>query len=134
MNNMIPTNRTLSLALAVTGLVFGASLAVAQQVTEEIIVRAPIERTDVRSISTSVAKVEIIELKRLVSIADLDLTKYADVNELDSRIDAIAKESCQHLSDMFPLDRSDPAEMKRCMKKAVASAKGQREEAIAAAN
>ena len=134
MNTTIPTKRTLSLALAVTGLFFGANLAVAQDVTEEIVIRAPIERIDVRSTSASVGKAEIIELKRLVSIADLDLTKYADVNELDSRIDTVAKESCQQLSDMFPLDRSDPADMIRCKKKAIASAKKQKDSAIAAAH
>jgi len=134
MKNTIPTHRTMSLALAVTGLFFAANLTADQQVTEEIIVRAPFERIEIKSASGSSLNSEIVELQRHVSIADLDLSKYADVNELDSRISAVAKESCQKLSDMFPLDRSDPAEMLRCTKSAIASADDQKEMVIAAAN
>ncbi len=132
MKNTIPTHRTMTLALAVTGLFFAANLTADQQVTEEIIVKAPFERIAVKSVPGS--KAEIVELQRRLSIADLDLSKYADVNELDSRIGAIAKESCQKLSDMFPVDRSDPTEMLLCTKSAITSANDQKEMAIAAAN
>ena len=134
MKNTIPTHRTLSLALAVTGCFIGANMAVAQDVVEEIVVRAPIERIEVKRSVGSSSRTEIIELNRYISIADLDLTKHSDVNELDARIEAIAKESCQKLSDMFPLHRSDPAELNSCKKKAIASAKKQKEAAIAAAH
>lgn len=132
MNITIPIHRTISLALAVTGLFIAANLAADQQETEEIVVKAPFERIKVRSAPGSSLDAEIIELKRQVNIADLDLTKPADVKELDARINAIAKESCQKLSDMFPMDHSDPVEMNRCVKSAIASANKQKELAIAA--
>lgn len=132
--NTTPTHRTISLAFAVTGLFFAANLTADQQITEEIIVRAPFERIEVKSVPGSSLKAEVVELQRRVGIADLDLSKYADVNELDSRIGEVAKESCQKLFDMSPLDSSDPAEMLRCTKSAIASANDQKETAIAAAN
>jgi len=134
MKNITATHRTLSLALALTGVFIVTNLAVAQNTTEEVIVRAPIERVNVKSVPGSVAKVEIIELNRYVSFADLDLSKPADVAMLDTRIAAVANESCQKLSDMFPLDRSDPNEMNRCVKKAIASAGNRKDRVIAAAH
>jgi len=133
MNTITSTHRTLSLALAFTGVFLVTNMAVAQPVTEEVIVRAPIERVKVKSVPGSGTKVEIIELNRYVSFDDLDLSRHADVITLDARIAAVAKESCQNLSDMFPLDRSDPLELNRCVKKAIASAGERREILIAAA-
>jgi len=132
MNNSISLHRTLSLALAFAGVFIASNLAVAQVTTEEIVVRAPIERSVVKSSPGSVAKSEIIELNRYVSITDLDLTNVEDLAELDTRIVAVAKESCQNLSDMFPLERSDPLEMNRCVKKAVSGAEKRKQRAIAA--
>jgi len=134
MKNTIPTHRTMSLALAVMGFFFAANLTADQQVAEEIIIKAPFERIEIKRAPGSSLDSEIVELQRQVSIADLDLSKYVDVNELDSRISSVAKESCQKLSDMFPLDRSDPAEIMRCTKSAIASTREQKEMAIAAAN
>ena len=131
MNNTGSIHRTLSLALAFTGGFIVSNIAVAQDITEEIIVRAPMERTEVRGSVGSLVKTEIIELNRYVSFTDLDLTKPADVAELDSRIADIAKDSCQKLSDMFPLDRSERAEMNLCVRKAIASATKRKENAIA---
>ncbi len=76
---------------------------------------------------------EFIELKRQVSFADLDLADYADVVELEARIEAVAKNSCHMLSEMFPFDGSGKMEIHRCQKRAIASALEQKELAIAAA-
>ena len=78
MKNTIPTHRTISLALAVTGLFFAANLAADEQVTEEIIIKAPFERIEVRSVPGSSLNAEIIELQRRVSIADLDLVNNSE--------------------------------------------------------
>jgi len=134
MKNTHPKHLTISLVLAFTGFFIAADLAVAQQLTEEIVVRAPIERSEARIPIGSSVITQTVNLNQNVSFADLDLTDNADVNKLETRIDAIAKESCQELSDMFPLDRSDMIEMNRCMKNAIASANEQKEMAIAAAN
>ena len=133
MKYIIPKYRTISVVLAFTGFFIAADLVVAQDVTEEIIVRSPIERNAERIPIGSSVTTETIELNRYVSFADLDLAKYEDVEKLDTRINAIAKESCQKLSEMFPLDRSDLTEINRCMKKAIASANRQKEMAIASA-
>jgi UrcA family protein len=130
MNQFNTTYRTLSMALAFAGLFTATSLAVAQNVTEEIIVRAPAERVmDVSPVGSPV-KIKDIEINRYVSITDLDLSNSEDVIELDVRIEAVAKESCQNLSDMFPLNPPNATQMSSCIKKAVASARKQKELAI----
>jgi UrcA family protein len=130
MNSFFSTHRTLSLTLACTGLITAANLAVAEQITEEIIVRAPAQRViDVTPVGSSV-KIENVEIDQFVSIADLDLSTSADVEELDMRIEAVAKESCQKLDDMYPFDHTSLMEMNTCIKKAVASASERRGTAI----
>lgn len=133
MKNTFRTHCTMFFALVTTGLFIGP--AVAQQASEEmeeIIVRAPIGIHELGRSSAAGSKTRIIELKRRVSFADLDLSKHADINELDTRIEAAAKESCEKLSDMFPLNWEGPAERRRCAKNAIASAEKQKGLAIAA--
>jgi UrcA family protein len=125
------------LALTATGLVINTDLAVAQQgsgETEEVVVIAPVERHQVVGRSgTTGAPMELIELRRQVSYADLDLSKSADVTELETRIEASAKESCEKLSRMFPTTPSDWREIQSCTKKAINSAEEAKKAAIAAA-
>jgi UrcA family protein len=126
------------LALSATALVFKTDPAIAQQaaeeVIEEIVVEAPIVRHQVGRTSIGV-KIEVIELKRRVSYADLDLVKYADVNELKARIKTTAKESCEKLSDMFPLAEPTGGKgIRSCTDKAVAGTEEQVQAAIAAAS
>ena len=125
------------LAFAATGLVINPDPAIAQQaaeeVIEEIVVEAPIVRRRVGR-TTSGVPIEVIELRRRVSYADLDLSKYADVTELKTRIETTAKESCERLSDMFPLDPSDRLEIRRCTNEAVDSTEEEVQAAIAAAS
>jgi len=128
------------LAFAATGFVGNSSLAVADQVSnvvEEIIVRAPtrVERHEFRGVtSTSMARTEIVELNRVVSYDDLDLSSDADVMMLEQRIETVAKDSCEKLSDMFPLDPSNKSELRKCMNEAIESAFEAKERAIAAAH
>jgi UrcA family protein len=132
MNLSISTHRKLTLALALTGVFVASDVALAQKPNEEVIVRAPIERAEVRSSAGSIVRTETIELNRYVSFADLYLSNPTDAALLDKRIAATAKESCRKLSDMFPLDRSDPSEFKRCVKKAIARAGKHKQKAILA--
>ena len=125
------------LALAATGLVTKTEPAMAQQAAEqieEIIVQAPFVRREVGKSGTSGAKIEVVELRRRVSYADLDLSMEADVTELETRIETIAKEACDQLSEMFPLSKMDRVEKGRCIKGAIADTEVQVEAAIAAAN
>jgi UrcA family protein len=125
-----------SLALAATGLFIKSDPANAQQTAEkvdEIVVEAPIARRQVER-TTSSAKAEVIELRRRVSYADLDLSKYADVTELNTRIETTAKEFCEQLSDMFPFNGADRGEISSCTNQAVDGAEEQVQAAIAAAS
>jgi len=125
------------LALAATGLFIKTDPAIAQQVAEEmeeIVVEAPIVRRQVGR-STIGAKIEVIELRRRLSFADLDLSKNADVTELKTRIETTAKESCEKLDDMFPLaEPSGVQGIRSCTDKAVAGTVEQVQAAIAAAS
>ena len=109
--------------------------AVAQQVAGEIEEVVVIEAPIVRSWTErgTYGPVEVIELTRRVNYADLDLSKHADVTMLETRIETAAKEACEALSDMFPLDPSDKTEIRRCTKKAVGGTEEQVQAAIEAA-
>lgn len=111
-------------------------MAVANEEIEKIIIRAPYERVEIKRSTPSQPrlKTETMELMRFVDIDDLDLTKNADLTELNSRIESIAEESCQKLSDMFPLNPSDLTELHSCKRKAIASTKTQLVRVIEAAN
>ncbi len=126
------------LAIAATGLVMKTNPAIAQQVVEKaqetIVVEAPIVRRQVMQSRTTSAKTEVIELRRRVSYADLELSKQSDVTELETRIEITAKGACKKLSDMFPLSPSGRHEIWRCTNQAVDSAKDEMQEAIAAAS
>ena len=132
MNRFTSVNRTLPLAVVFAGLFIVSNLAIAQQAKEEIIVRASEGRAvDVTPVGSPVMIEEII-INRPVRLTDLDLSTSADIEKLDMRIEEVAKESCQKLSDMSPLDRSNPMQIGKCVKRAIASAEQQRETAISA--
>jgi UrcA family protein len=87
------------LILAMAGLVTNTDLAMAQGASEEqiseespeVIVVAPKEDTiGFRTVTD--------KLSRPVNYADLDLTKHADVIELENRIETTAKEVCKELN------------------------------------
>ena len=123
------------LALAATGLVITIDPAIAQQADEEIeeiVIEAPIVRRQVGGSASIGAKFEVIKLTRQVSFADLDLSKQADVTELEARIGTTAKESCEKLSSMFPADPWDRQEIQRCTKQVVGNTEEQVQAAIAA--
>ena len=103
------------LAVAATGFVLQPGSAVAQQdseVMEVVVIGAPITVRQVGQTNIG-AKIELIEIKRRVSYADLDLSKHADVIELEGRVETVSKESCKKLSAMYPLDSA--TERRRCI-------------------
>lgn len=133
------TSRVYSITILILtsiGLIGASGPAVAQQAgqtMEEVIVTAPVERHQVvgRSLATG-AKIEVIKLQRQVDYADLDLSRHKDVMELDNRIAAVAKESCEKLSRMFLEGMRDKSEVQSCTAKAIESAAEARKIAIAA--
>jgi len=126
------------MSLATAGIFTGIAPAAAQQPGDEaeevVVVGAPIQRNRKVDRGTYGNSVEVIELMRQVSYADLDLTKYADVTEMEARIEATAKESCEQLSEMFRLDMPNKDEVTECTKTAIREAKEKLQLAIAAAN
>ena len=76
------------------------------------------------------SEVELVSLTRRVSYADLNLALHTDVTQLETRIDAIAKQACEDLAKMYPL--SDP-KTPDCVHEAVRSAKPQLDTVVAAA-
>jgi UrcA family protein len=140
MNIYIKSVRTVPVFLAIAGLSLAATPVAAQEETEIleklVVVQAPIafKRKSENRASHPVIPSEIVELKRPVSFADLDLADSADVMELDTRIKATAEDACEMLAEMFPFDATGKAEIHRCMKRAIASALDQKERAIAAAH
>ncbi len=111
-----------SLAFIATGFALQSGSVVAQEAIEEmeeITVEAPIIRRQVGGPAVIGEKTEVMQINRRVSYADLDLSKPADVTELENRIEAAAKESCEKLFDMFLSDPWDRQEVKRCTIRAV---------------
>ena len=104
------------------------------EVIEEIVkMEALIERRMTGHRSAIGARTEVIELRRSVSFADLDLSKVADLAEFNSRIENTAKESCEKLARMFPLPISGPDDMRRCIREAIASTEDKLETVVAKA-
>jgi UrcA family protein len=139
MKSSFPTHSAVIIAVLATAAAglggHSSGLQAADKAMEEVMVQAPIEieRQKVSDASSPTSSVEIIELRRMVDITDLDLATHADVEELERRIEAVAKDSCEKLSKMFPPDGSDAKEIGRCTKRAIAGSMAQKEEAIAAA-
>jgi len=124
-------------ALVAIGFVLKTDPVIAQQVDEEIeevvVIEAPIVRRHAERTAASGMRTEIIELRRRVSYADLDLSKHADVIELEKRIETTAKEACEKLDEMFPIPPSDIADIRRCTRKAIEGTEEEVQAAIAAA-
>jgi len=124
----------------VTGtlLLIAAASAAAEERSKEldaIVVQAPIsiETQVLQNPGDPTMKTEVVELKREVFIGDLDLARHADVVELESRIAQMAKDSCDALSEMFPLSKFSSKELKRCVDEAIKSARKEKDAAIEAA-
>jgi UrcA family protein len=120
--------------LAAAALVIQAGPAIAEEtsdVMEEVIIEAPITVRKVDRTAVG-ADIELVELKRRVSYADLDLSKHVDVIELEKRVETVSKESCAKLHDIFPLE--SVTDQQRCVKKSIKSADEQIQAAIVAAN
>jgi UrcA family protein len=104
--SILSIRRKYLLLAAAGGLVGGVIMTSAPalaQPQEEITVTAPYEvhRKDAGR-AASGAAIEVISLTRHVTYSGLDLTKQADVTELESRIKRTAKEACKQLDSLYP--------------------------------
>jgi UrcA family protein len=106
----------------------------AGEAIEEVIVEAPVVRRKVAATSPTGYTTEMIQLRRQVTFADLDLTDETDVKMLQERIETTAKEACQALDDMLDREKQDPTDVFRCTKQAIKDAEKELEAVVAAAN
>ena len=103
-------------------------------VIDEVVVRAPMDREIVTRRAVG-SRGEIIELRRSVSFADLDLSKSEDVLELEQRIELAARMSCEELEEMFPFEQDDDAaNIRRCTREAIKGTEDELRNVVAAAN
>jgi UrcA family protein len=68
--------------------------------------------------------VEEVSLSRHVGFRDLDLTTAAGKDELDKRIKAVAKEACNQIQKLYPLEQWD-TDTRTCIADAVKGAMAQ---------
>ena len=131
-----------SALLVATGLLTWTGAAAAQETgekevsgaIEEVVVEAPVVSRKVAATSPTGYTTEMIQLRRQVTFADLDLTDESDVKVLEERIETTAREACQALDDMLDRDKQDQTDVFRCTKQAVKGAKKEFEAVVAAAN
>jgi UrcA family protein len=76
--------------------------------------------------------IEIIELTRRVSYADLDLSKEADVSVFELRVETAAKRSCEQLANKQSFESTSASAITRCVSEAVDRSVEQMQAAIAA--
>ena len=137
MNNLSCWHRVsqlTSVAVGVTALAVSLGVAgpASSQPLEEVTVTAPreVHQTYISGRSpTTGAPIEVTTISRLVSYADLDRAKPSGATALRSRIDDTAKDLCQELDKLYPLEPKD----RSCVKKAADAAMEQADKAIAAA-
>ena len=137
-----PDLSVFSALLATTGLLVVTGAAAAQdtgekkagEAIEEVVVEAPVARRKVAATSPTGYTTEMIQLRRQVTFADLDLTDESDVKTLEERIETTAKEACEALDDMLDRDKQDPTDVFRCTKQAIKDAEKELEAVVAAAN
>lgn len=101
---------------------------------EEVRVEAPVVARKVTARGPSGYTTELIQLRRQVSYADLDLTDEEDVREFEKRIEMTAKEACQALKELFPKGQKNAGDVYRCTKYAIANSERELESVVAAAN
>ena len=103
-------------------------------VIDEVVVRAPMSREIVTRRAMGSGE-KIIEIRRSVSFADLDLSKPDDVLELEQRIEMVARQSCEKLEEMFPFEQDDDAaKVRRCTREAIRGTEDELRNVVAAAN
>ena len=119
-----------SMAFVLAAFVMVPSSAFTQQVSEDQAVEVMEEVVKVEVLVTSRfvgcpnelgARTEVFELRKTVSLADLDLRKVADVGELEKRIENTAEKSCKALSEINPIQLWSKADHRRCVREAIES-------------
>lgn len=128
--------------LPATGLLLATDSVLAQQTdekvvgaaVEEVVVEAPVVQRKITARGSSGYTTEVVQLRKKVSYADLDLARESDAQELHKRIEMTAKEACEALKATFRRGEKDAADVYRCTMLAIKNTEKEFESVIAAAN
>ncbi len=115
-------------AMAGTGAAAVAEAEDAGQQAQVTVQASHVKRKEI-GVSESGAPIELIQLSRRVSYADLDLSSTQGAAVLDKRIEATARAACQQLKTLYPLEQWD-TDTSTCVADAVRDAKKQAEVAL----
>lgn len=91
----------------------------AGDVVQEVVVEAPVLQRKVTARGPNGYTTEVVQLKRHVSYADLDLSKESDVRVFHERIEMTAREACEALGATFRKGQKDAGDVYRCTKQAI---------------
>jgi UrcA family protein len=124
------TTRT-AFAIAAFGSMLLSDMAIAQP--EDVSVAAPREiiRQQVGRSFTTGGPIEDVTIIRQVAYNDLDLRKATDVDTLNARVEAAAREGCAELDRIFPFTATRRSR-RECMRNAIDSTTAQIYAALAA--
>jgi UrcA family protein len=129
----IPAGCGLLIAAASTApTIAAAQNAQARQLPEVIVEAGPVNRAVVGRSRTTNAPVESVTVDYHVRYSDLDLVKHSDVMMLHQRVEMAARQACEDLDKLYPLERSRN-QTRTCTDEAVRSANQQIEQAITSA-
>lgn len=135
MTTSVAASCSTQVVLTAFALAMISASAIAQQTeTSEVKIEAA---RSVQRVGTSTvgAPIEIVQLTRRVSYADLDLTTHRGALDLETRINDTAKAACKQLDTLYPLGTTEGSGKggKSCVKDAVDGAMVQAKASIAAA-
>jgi UrcA family protein len=102
---------------------------------EQIIIHAPemvVKRMPTNPRPYSLQNAEVITGEKSVNFADLDLSKPADVTELQKRISETARDICQDLNRRYPRTQFQVVVDRDCVKSATDEAMGVMKDLIVA--
>jgi UrcA family protein len=120
---------------ATTGSSAPAQAPASHEENEQIIIHAPelvVKRAPISGRSYNLQNAEVVTGEKALSFADLDLSKPADVMELQKRISDTAKDICQDLSRRYPRTSFQVVVDRDCVKSAVDEATGVMKDLVAA--
>jgi len=141
-NKSLVTGATVTVFILAMGYLLLANPVLAQDddegksaaAIEEVRVEAPVVTRKVTARGMAGYTTEVIQLRRRVSYADLDLTDEMDVEEFEKRLEMAAREACETLKELFPRGQKNAGDVYRCTRHAIENSEKEFESLVAAAN
>ena len=97
--------RSACLRAAIAVFAFGGAYAYAAEVPQVIVeATAPVHVEKATAGAPSAARVDLLSVKYHVHVEGLDLTKHADVVQLQNEIQVAAKKACASIKEQYPMN------------------------------